>query len=700
MGNPIEGNPMIPRLRCLASLVLPLAVAASAETIEQLPEFVVTADRAATLWVDVAAAAESISAEALEEGAVRTLPEALGETAGVSVQKTSYGQGSPYLRGFTGFRTLLLVDGIRLNHPAFREGANQYWNTVDSTSLESLEIVRGAGSVLYGSDAVGGTVQALTRSPEFAAEGQTLATGRLFTRASTAERSLTGRAEGTLSEGRCALLAGVTGKTFGDLEGGKDTGRQRKTGYDELDYDVKLRLKLDDDRELTLAYQNVAQDDIWRTHRTPYGVSYHGTAVGSEPRHVFDQNRQLAYARYLDAAPTRLYDRLTATAYWQNQSEDKDVVKKDGAHSTDGFDIDTYGALSELQKDTGFGLLVYGAEWVHDVVDSYRTTYSAVRAPKHAIQGPVGDDADVDTAAAFAEHRTPLDDRWTATPGARLTWVQADVGRYEDFTQSPHAPASLSRDWTDLCGSFKLARRMLDDESWSLYGSVAQSFRAPNLSDLTRFDDARSGDIEIPSPDVDPEHFVTGELGSRVDTGALQWHAAYFYTWIDGLILRAPTGVGTEYTKDNGGDGYVHGFETTLVCGLGAGWSTRNGFTWMEGYSDNADGLTEPVRTMPLTVFSALRRTSTGGRLWIEAGVKGADKEDRLTAADKSDTQRIPPDGTPGYAVCNLRAGWRATDLLTLGAAVENVLDADYRVHGSGSNEPGRNLVVTASCVF
>lgn len=666
-----------------------------------VPDVVVVADRVPTPRVDSPAASDVIPQAALEQRGVRTLPEALNETTGVAVQKTSYGQGSPYIRGFTGFRTLLLVDGIRLNHPAFREGANQYWNTVDSGSLERLEILRGASSVLYGSDAVGGTVQAFTRSPAFAAEGESLATGRLFTRLASAERSATGRFEGTLAEGRWAMLAGVGAKTFGDLEGGHNTGRQRKAGYDETDLDFKLRVALDADRELVFAYQNVAQDDIWRTHRTPYGVSWHGTTVGTEKRHVFDQDRQLAYARYLDAAPTLAYDELTATLYLQRQAEDKDVVKKDGAHTTDGFDVDTLGLNLELRKETSQGLLVYGGDWVHDRVDSYRVSYRGTDGleRRYAIQGPVGDDATVDTLSAFAEHRTDIGPRWTATPGLRATRVETDVGRYEDFTQDPHAPASLSRDWTDLTGSFKLARRMTEAGNWTLYGSVAQSFRAPNLSDLTRFDDARSGDIEIPSPDVDPEHFVTAEVGSHLGAGPVQWHSALFRTWIDGLIVRTLTGSTNEFTKTNAGDGYVHGVENTLSCALGGGWSVHGGFAWMEGYSE-VDDRTEYVRTMPMTVLAALRRASADGRAWVEVGVKGVDKEDRLTVSDKADTQRIPPGGTPGYGVCHARAGWRATDALSLGLAVENLFDQDYRVHGSGSNEAGRNVILTASCTF
>ena len=89
-----------------------------------------------------------------------SVPEALSETPGVLVQQTAHGQGSPYLRGFTGFRTVALVDGIRLNNSTFRDGPNQYWSTIDALAITRLEVVKGPASVMYGSDAVGGTVNA------------------------------------------------------------------------------------------------------------------------------------------------------------------------------------------------------------------------------------------------------------------------------------------------------------------------------------------------------------------------------------------------------------------------------------------------------------------------------------------------------------------------------------------------------------
>jgi len=84
--------------------------------------------------------------ELIENRQVRTLAEALRELPGVMVQKTGHGQGSPYIRGFTGLRTLFLIDGIRLNNSTFREGPNQYWNTVDPFSV--LDVSRRSKSVL------------------------------------------------------------------------------------------------------------------------------------------------------------------------------------------------------------------------------------------------------------------------------------------------------------------------------------------------------------------------------------------------------------------------------------------------------------------------------------------------------------------------------------------------------------------------
>jgi len=675
-----------------------------AQGVTNLPPVIVTASRVAEPVDRLAASAVKMTAAELHEKQKRTVPEALDMTPGVMVQKTSYGQGSPYIRGFTGFRTLMLVDGVRLNSPVFREGANQYWNTVDSFSLDSLELLKGPGSVLYGSDAVGGTVQAFTRLPEYAPEGGgDVWGGRLAARVASAERSVTGRAEGEYGTEQWAGLFGVTGKTFGDLEGGKHVGRQHKTGYEEWDYDAKARIALRGDRELIFSHLSVDQDDIWRTHRTPYGISWHGTAVGTEPVHTFDQDHSVTYLRYIDREPTLLYDELQATAYFQRQEETKYVTKKQRTRTADGFDVQTWGAAADMIKETDFGTWAYGAEYIRDGIDSFRRNYTADGLLSSVgIQGPVADNSAYHTAALYAQDRVKLSDRWELTLGGRATYAKADIGRYENFDTTPHAPSSMGEDWLNLSGQARLSYRVIDD-LWLVYASLSQAYRAPGLSDLTRFDVSRSTDVETPSPNLDPERFLCGELGSRVTADPVAWHMAYFHTRIHDLIIRQAATDGT-YTKLNGGDGYVHGVESELQVRVCKQWLSRTGFTWMEGYTDyEATGgtkVSEPVRTMPLTAYTALRWESESRRFWAEAAERVSDAEDRLTAADKTDTQRIPPGGTPGYAVTDLRCGWRVKSGLSLVAGVENVWDKDYRIHGSGSNEPGRNLVLSAEYRF
>ena len=685
-------------------VVLAVGLGANAEEkVVEMAPIVVTASRIPEPINETASSVEQITGEDLFERQDRTLPEALSIVPGVLVQKTSYGQGSPYIRGFTGFHTLLLVDGIRLNSPVFRSGPNQYWNTVDSFSLSHLELLKGPGAVLYGSDAVGGTLQVFSTLPEFAAPGEKAWGGRLAGRAASAERSVIGRAETAYATEHYAAQVGVTAKSFGDLEGGRHVGRQKKTGYDELNFDAKLRLALPGDREMILAFFSVDQDDIWRTHRTPWGISWHGTTIGTEPIHRFDQDHDLGYVRYIDREATPFYDTLELTFYGQRQEETKEVQKQSGTSEVDGFDVRTWGVKADLLKDTSFGTWAYGAEYIRDKIDSFRRSYDEDgEFVSRGIQGPVADDSYYHMAAIYLQDRLALTERLELTAGARATYAKADIGRYENFETTPHTPASFEDDWTDLSGHLRLACQVID-EHWLVYASLSQAYRAPGLYDLTSFNVNRSTDIAIPSPDLDPEKFLGGEIGSRVESRYVAWHIAYFYTDLRDQIISHHIG-DNYFSRANSGEGYVHGVETELKLKYTDQWQSRFGFTWMEGYTDytstSGEAVHEYIRTLPMSGFATLRWQEPSKRFWVEGVVRAVAKEDRLTANDKRDTQRIPPGGTPGYAVADLRAGWKVNQRLSLVGGVDNVTDKDYRQHGSGSNEAGRNFILSAEYQF
>ena len=97
---------------------------------------IVTATRTERSAFDEPFTVNQLQRDELQERQIRTTPELFREVPGVMVQKTAHGQGSPFIRGFTGFRNLFLIDGVRLNNSVFRTGPNQYWNTVYSGSLD------------------------------------------------------------------------------------------------------------------------------------------------------------------------------------------------------------------------------------------------------------------------------------------------------------------------------------------------------------------------------------------------------------------------------------------------------------------------------------------------------------------------------------------------------------------------------------
>ncbi len=132
---------------------------------QTLDEVVISANRYGSIRLKTPEAINLVDNKTIQKYQPNNAPAALRLTPGVFVQKTNLGGGSPFLRGLTGNQTLLLIDGIRLSNATTRYGPNQYFNTIDVFNIEKIEVLRGSGSVQYGSDAIGGTIQTFSHDP-------------------------------------------------------------------------------------------------------------------------------------------------------------------------------------------------------------------------------------------------------------------------------------------------------------------------------------------------------------------------------------------------------------------------------------------------------------------------------------------------------------------------------------------------------
>ncbi len=633
----------------------------------------------------------------------RTIPESMKYTPGIMVQKTGHGQGSPIIRGFTGFRTLFLIDGIRLNNSVFRDGPNQYSNTIDPYSIDRMEIIKGPSSVLYGSDAVGGTVNLLSRGNRGTETGFNLHPSAYY-RYADAENSHSGHFETSGNyDDRLGFLIGVTYRDFGDLEGGDSVGIQPMTGYTDTGVNFKADYSLTRDSKITVAHQHVDIDDAWRTHKTIFGVPWKGTTVGDEKQRSLDQNRELTYLKYEIDHIDSFIDDIKIGASFQQQDEERLRIKSNDKRDRSGFEVDTVGFTLQLGSLTDFGKWTYGIEYYHDEVDSHSLKYNADGTFDSAeIQGPVADDANYDLFDVYIQNEySPWEDL-DLIFGGRFTYAAVDAGRFKDPVTG--LATSYSNDWDNFAGSFRFLYHIDDQDHWNLFGGISQGFRAPNLSDLTRLDTARSNEIETAALDLDPEQFISYEIGFKTQYDNWSAQIAYFYTDIEDMIIRTPTGNvidgDNEVTKRNAGKGFIHGIEFGGFYRFHPQWKTFTSVTWLEGKVDTFPtssplSAEEPIdRMMPLTANFGLRWDAPANDIWLEGIITIADKQDRLSTRDQADTQRIPPGGTPGYTVYNLRGGWKINKYAELTLALDNITDKDYRIHGSGLNEAGRNFIL------
>jgi hemoglobin/transferrin/lactoferrin receptor protein len=627
------------------------------------------------------------------------LSESLDAVAGVMLQKTGRGMTSPYLRGFTSQRTVLIADGMRLNNSFFREGPNQYWNQADIFFYRDVEVMMGPASVLYGSDAVGGVVYARSTALSRGAPGEGFQWhgGDLTVRYASAERSLSEHieAEGSLGD-RLTLRLGLTRQDFGDLvAGGGDVNEN--SGYEQWGGNFRLKYWIDDDQSILFGYDHFDQDDIDRVHRTVTHIDYEGTLSkggATDLRRIYDHDRKSAFARYELRNGTGPFEEIDAQLTYTHFSEfyvrHRDLARADYRPT----DVETAGFRLRLQTPSSRGVWNYGVQVYHDWVATRGWNIrNGVRTD--LPQGLVADDARYLTMGAYIRNEADLTERLSLTTGLRYDYAEMDAGT---VAFSATDVRSLDGSWDAVTGSLRLMYRALRDDNLNLFAGASQGFRAPNLSDATREDDFGGGE-ESPTADLAAEKFLTLQAGIKHLGEQTSLELTLYHTFIEDRIgrLKAPA-----TTKRNLDNGYIQGIECSgeywpvEVLGLFGKAAWQYGSEDMYNNRDYTMGTSDyPMSRMhPLTAEAGVRWKSPDERFWAECAIDMAAEQDRYTQAEESDN-RFPPGGTPGYAVVHLRGGAQIGENTEIAVAVENICDKEYRIHGSGINEPGRNFIIT-----
>ena len=670
------------------------------------------------------------------ERPVEMIGDVIDEEPGVHLQVTNRGAGAPIIRGQVGPGVLYLYDGMRFNDGTLRTGPNQYLNLFDPYGLDGIEVLRGSGGVLYGSNTIGGVVALDPRIAQFD-EGLN---GRVVTGFQSADTSWFVAPEAGWDNGTFSVLVGGGFRDFGELRvGGGDT----VPGSEYSSWSARASVGWRPSRGTTvhLNWSGVAIDDAGRADRI----------YDSNFRRYDDDNHHV-WAR-LSHDGDGAFDQVEARA-WVNL-RDEFVVRHDcntsdvlGLTDTDGEvietttdvagcvagDADAVGRVREYTDDvttigsslsvlstagdTGLGI-TWGLDATHSTVGSNRFDLSPVDpATSDAFErgderrGNFADDSIYQQYGAFAlvQYEAPVGSI-TLTPevGARASHIRASAPDVTDEL------GDVDYSHTGIVSSARVRAQVTDELGVHLGWN--QGFRAPNLQETTVLGDTGTT-YEIPNDSLGPERSDNIELGTRVAMDVVQLEATGFYMVISDAITREDATLDGQSEIDgsrvvrriNADAATWYGAELAARTQDFAGVSLRGNVSYVRGEFE-VDGETEPARrSPPVRWLAAVRYSLSMVDAYAEVIAEGAGAANRLSAGDEGDRRICTApgfpgvlaselgdtcEGTPAWVNLGLRLGYDFDEHLSMRASVSNLLDEQYRTHGSGFDAPGLNAALT-----
>jgi outer membrane receptor protein involved in Fe transport len=651
---------------------------------ERLDEILVTATRRTVSIAEVSSGLTLVDGASAREQKLVT--DALDTEVGVYLQQTTPGQGAPIIRGLKGSSILHLVDGMRLNNAIFRSAPTQYFALVPTGAVERIEVLRGTPASLYGSDAVGGVVQLVTRVPRFDSE-QTAYRGEVYAAYDTAE--LGRMLSGTIDAGNSRIATSFSADLLetGDRRtgGGERIG---PSGYESRALRWALAGRPGEARSWLFDVHYLEQPETPRVDELVPGF---GQTEPSSSEFFFEPNRRVfVHGRYGHENGALGLDWNVDLA-WQRIDDDRtsrDFEATDRRHESNRSDL--YGLVVSSSRVTDSGSWVAGVEAYRDEVSSRRSEENLVDGQVTALTPRFPDGSVIERFALFGNTERYVSDRNLLSGGLRVS---------QENVTLPATPVSVaaSVDVTDTSGDVGWIFNA--NENWQIVANAGFGFRAPNVFDLGTLGNRPGNRFNIPNPDLDSERVVQFDAGVRYGGDRARFELMLYTLDYSDRITSVLTGDVTPEGRDivqsvNAADSTIRGFEG------GAGFDISDtisleavlNYTWSEQRVPGSP--TEPGDRIPPLSGRLNASYDAGGDVRLEAWLRFAGEQDRLSARDAGDS-RIDPNGTSGWGILGARGTWDARGGWQFTLGIDNILDKRYRVHGSGLDAPGRNVMVS-----
>lgn len=661
-----------------------------------------------------------------------TSADLLANSGQVFVQKSQLGGGSPKIRGFAANSVLLVVDGVRMNNAIFRSGNLQNVINIDPNALESSEVIFGPGSVIYGSDALGGVMDFHTIEPKWSTDAIADISGNAMARYSTAANERTGHLDVSVARQKFTFFHSSSFTAFDDLRAGgrrsggyegeferefyvkringqdqlisnDDINVQKFSGYNLFNTISKAKVRISPKTDISYGFYYSTTSDIPRYDNLTETRGPGTDSLAAAEWYYGPQEWQMHNLKLNYYGSNALFDQARVTLAYQAFEESRnDRDFGDDRLRTRTEMVDMYSAALDFEKEFNRSNVYYGIDFYHNDIesDAYRRNIETGEFTETSSRYPDGG-SDFTSFAIYGSYVNELTEQVTFNSGIRFNTINLKANTTDDRALANNS-AELDLQNSALNGSLGLAINL--NEANKISYNISTGFRSPNVDDVGKVFDVGNS-VVVPNPNLTPEYSLSYELAYQRKTDrslfkVVAFHSRLYDAIIDGSFTlngSSTASINGEtldvFAKVNTGDAEIYGGSMIFSAEVADNWAISKTISYTGGRDITND---EPLRhTTP--VFGKATVTFQQKKLRSEFYIEyNSDRDANDIPASEIDRKPYlyTDSGSPGWYTLNLKSSYQLNENVNLNAGVENILDKHYRPYSSGISAPGRNFII------
>ncbi|TYC13479.1 TonB-dependent receptor [Bizionia gelidisalsuginis] len=703
---------------------------------EALGEIVISASRFKQNRKDIPNKIISFNAKSIAFSNPQTSADALENTGQVFIQKSQLGGGSPLIRGFSTNRLLITVDGVRMNNAIFRGGNLQNVIAIDPFSIQKTEVTLGAGSIIYGSDAIGGVMSFYTQKPQLSYSDVLYTKAQAVVRYASANQEKTAHFDVNFGLEKWAFLSHVTYTYFDDLRMGKNgpddylrpnyvvttagvdvmvkndkPKLQKHTGYDQINAMQKVRFEPKENLSFDLGLYYTTTSNTPRYDRL---IRYDDAVLKSAewyygPQRWFMTNVNVTKL----SSSSNLYDKIQATVAFQNFQESR--IDRNFQSLSRSIKEESVAAVSfnlDLEKKLSDNTIFhYGAEYVYNHVSSIAKKENRITGVTENIVSRYPNGSRWQSAALYSSIKYKPNQKFVFQMGLRYNYITS-FADFEENNVYLDLPFTTSKNTADaLTGSAGISWLPNNIIHWRF--NLSTAFRAPNIDDIGKVFDSEPGAVVVPNTNLKPEYAYGGELGVTLNfNNTVVLDAATYYTYLDNALVRKDGDLNGEtaimyigelstvQSLQNASEARVYGFELGTEIKFTEEFKLTSQYSVIGG-SETTNTIEVPVRHVA-PHFGNTHFIWQNNKLSADAYLK-YNSELSFYKLAPSETKKaylyaVDANGqpySPAWSTLNFRIQYQFNNAVVLTSSLENITDRRYKTYSSGIAAPGRNLIVS-----